>query len=428
MMCIKKKYLSSILILTFIGVIFFLAYYFFFTTKGSSSITKAALSKYLGSKDIDIKEVKGNLAQTLTYEDILIKDIKFLPKGNILRIKKIDISLTLLNLSTPTVKIHNGTLRVPNFDIILFYGSFKKGKFDINLYSKNIAVGEALDLFTKSSDLKKISGTIRDLDAYIKGEPLEPELVGTFRIDKLTRNNFSITNSPGSFNFKLKDIKDELKLFGSLSLNSGAISGPKTAVINIQESKVIFNGVPKNLSLDLKGTSTVEGIKINITLKGTPEKPELKLISDPPRSQERLLIMLVTGKSWKGAEGALNQGQLSADLAKDFVDYFFFTGTGSKLAQRLGLSDFSVTFEKDKKGVNFKKAVSEKIDASYAVEQSQEKEGEAIVTQKVGGEYKITDSISISAEKELKQNNGADQIQEKNKTDDKVILKFKKEF
>ncbi|MFH1902307.1 MAG: translocation/assembly module TamB domain-containing protein [Candidatus Omnitrophota bacterium] len=424
----KKKHLLSVLIFALIGLIIFLAYYFFFTTKGSSSIAEVALSKYLESEDIDIKKVEGNLARTLSYENIIFEDLKFLPEGSILKIQKLDISLTSLNFSGLTVKIHNGTLRMPNFDTILFYGLFEEGGLDINVYSKNVGVREVFDLFARSSDLKKISGLINDLDVYIKGTFLEPELTGTFKIDKLIQNEFSIINSPCSFNLRLKDLKDELKLFGSVSLNSGVISGSKTALINMQESKIIFNGVLKKPSLDLKGTSIVEGIKINVTLKGTFEKPGLKLASDPPRPQERLLIMLVTGKSWKGAEGSLSKGQLSVDLAKDFIDYFFFAGAGSKLAKRLGISDFSVTFEKDKKGVGIKKVVSGKMDVNYAVEQSQEKEGKAAVTQKVGGEYKITDSVSIGVEKELKQDNRTDQIQENQKTDDKVILKYKKEF
>ena len=75
-----------------------------------------------------------------------------------------------------------------------------------------------------------------------------------------------------------------------------------------------------------------------------------------------------------------------------------------------------------------KKAITEKIDVSYEVEQSQAKEEGPTTTQKVGGEYKITEGISIGVEKELKQESKADQAQDKQKPDDKVILKLKKEF
>jgi hypothetical protein len=93
------------------------------------------------------------------------------------------------------------------------------------------------------------------------------------------------------------------------------------------------------------------------------------------------------------------------------------------------VSDLSVTFEQEKKGVGVKKAVTEKMDATYSVEQTQQKEGEAATKQKVGGEYKITDSIIVGAEKELKrEGKESDAAENATPADDKVFLKFKKEF
>ncbi len=262
----------------------------------------------------------------------------------------------------------------------------------------------------------------------MKGRLLEPKFSGECQTERLIRNGFSLSNCPLLLNLQLRDVKNKPKLYGTISSNSGTISGSKTAVIKLGESKISFFGDPKKASLDLKGTSTVEGTKINIVLKGAFDNPELKLTSDPPLSQERLLVMLITGKSWKGTEVALGNRQFSPDLVKDFVDYFVFSGSRNKIAQQLGIRDITVTFEQQKKGVGVKKAITEKIDASYEVEQSQAKEEEPTTTQKVGGEYKITEGISIGAEKELKQESKADQTQDKQKPDDKVISKLKKEF
>ena len=386
------------------------------------------LSKYLESKDIDIKKADGNLLQTLTYKDILIENLEFLPKDSILRIKKIDISLMPLNISRLTVKIHNGMLMMPNFDAILFYGSFQEGGFDMNVYSKNVGVREVLGLFARNSDIEKISGTISGLDAYIKGTFLEPELTGTFAIDKLTRDGFSITSSPCSFNLHLKDTKDELKLFGSISLNSGVISGPKTTLINMQESKIIFNGIPQKPSLDFKGTSTIEGIKINIVLKGTMDTPDLKLTSVPSLPQEQLLVMLVTGKSWKAAQVSLSKGQISPELAKDFIEYYIFSGLGDKIAQQFGLTNLTLKYDNQSKGIGVEKTITDKVKAIYIIEQPQVKGEQPAAVQKVGGEYKITESISIEAEKEIKQNNKSDETQQKSNSDDKAFLKYKKDF
>jgi autotransporter translocation and assembly factor TamB len=271
---------------------------------------------------------------------------------------------------------------------------------------------------------------IGNLDVYIKGSFLEPQLSGELQIETLSHNGFSITNCPVALNLQLTDIKDELKIFGTISLSSATITGPKETSVNLQESSIMFNGDPEKPSFDLKGDSTVAGTKINIVLKGTLKKPELKLTSEPPLPQEQLLVMLATGKGWKGAGQSLGSGHVSADLAADFIDYFAFGGMGSKIAKQLGISEVSLKFDKETRGIELKKEITDKSVLTYGVEQAQTKEKETSVTQTVGGEYKVTEAVSVEAEREFKQNNTAEQTQEQDKpqTEDKVLLKYKKEF
>jgi hypothetical protein len=403
-------------------------YFLFSTTKGSTFITKLALSKYVKSDDISIKEIKGNLLQALFYEDIVIENLKFLPQGSILKIKKLDFSFTSFGISGLHIKIHNGTLKIPGSDKLFFYGKFQGGELDINVYSKYVSVRDTLDLFVKSSALKKISGVIDNLDIYIKGVFLEPTLEGEIHIKNLSHDGFSMTGCPILLNVQLKDIFEGVKLYGKLSLDKGVLTGPKTAVVTLFPSDILFNGDPTKPSFDLKGTSTVEGTKIDISLKGTIEVPNLKLTSSPSLPQDKLLVMLATNKSWKSFEAASTNGQISADVAKDFIDYFAFSGTGSKIAQQFGISDISFTFEKEKKGVGVKKSITEKIDASYAVEQSQGEEGEVIATHTIGGEYKITENISVGAETELQQESETESTGDSQESEKKAILKFQKEF
>ena len=425
-----KKRVLIIPILAVICAIAFLAYYFIFTAKGSNAIAKLALSKYIASEDIEIKSVDGNLAQTLSYEDIIFQDLEFLPQGSILKMKKLDISFTVFNLSGLNVNIRNGSLIMPNFNTIFFSGAYQGGSLDVNAYSQKVSVKSALDLFTQSSNLSKISGMINELDVYIKGSFLDPQLTGEFNIETLSRDLFSIINCPGTLDLKLNDIKDELKISGTILLSSAVITGPKGTSVNLQESKIMFNGDPEKPSFDLKGNSTIEGTTINIALKGTLDNPELKLTSEPPLPQGQLLAMLATGKGWKGAGQSLSSGQLSPDLAADFIDYFAFAGTGSRIAKQLGISDISLKFDKETKGIGLKKEITDKSDLTYSIEQTQTKEKDTSVTQKIGGEYKITESISVGAEREIKQDYKTEQTQEQDKlhTEDKVLLKFKKEF
>ncbi|MFH1355133.1 MAG: translocation/assembly module TamB domain-containing protein [Candidatus Omnitrophota bacterium] len=386
------------------------------------------LLNYVDSEGIEIKEIEGSLSQTLVLQNIEFSDLKWLPQGSNLRIQKLEVYLGSFSIAGFKVKIFNGRLNLPNSEVILFYGNYQDAALDLNVYSNVVGVQETLDFFAQGSELKSLSGTLRNVDIKIKGSFLEPELNGDFLIERLSREAFTMTNCHGSLNIKLKDIKDSLKLHGELLLSKGEIFGSKTAVINLEESKIIFSGEPKEPSLNLKGVSKVGETKINIALKGTIDQPDLKLSSQPSLPQERLLVMLATNKTWQGTESAINKGELSADLAKDFLDYFVFSGSGNKIAKKFGLSDITVKYDGKTKGIGATKDISDKASASYSIEQPQNKEQNITTTHKVGAEYKITDNISLGAEKELKQDDGSDQIEEKQKTDDKVFLKFKKEF
>ncbi len=403
-----------------------LIYYFLFTTKGSSFIANQAVCKYVACEDINIARVSGDLSSSLIMHDIELTDLAGLPQGTSLKIQQLETKLQSFGLGGLNVKIDNGRLSFPDSSTILFYGSYTDSSLDVNAYCQQLYVREFLDLFTGSNALKAISGRISDLDMYIKGTLSEPLLTGTLRIEELSRNSFSMTNCPISFNITLKDRERELKVFGELNFIGGTMSGPKTAPIELQKSKILFSGNPQNPSLALQGTAAIEDIRIYLTLSGSADKPNLQLKSEPPLPEERLLLILMTGKSWKGTELALGQGRISPGLAKDFVDYFFFGSSGSKIAKRFGIDDITFKYDSQKKEVEIKKTISDKLEATYSVEQSQQKHLEPTATHKVGGDYKITDTVSVGAEKELKQ----DKIDEQGKTQtkDKVFLKYKKEF
>lgn len=422
---------SNFLAVTIIVFAFFaglIAYYFIFTNKGSTLIVKSALLKYTRAQSVNIQKSEGILARTLVFHDVEIVGSNILRLNSIVKIQRLEGFFEFLNLEGINVKIYNGRLLLPNLELIVFRGNFKRSIIDANIYSKGFNVERISGFFPEIKYLKGIAGSISNIDIYTKGTVLGLKFNGECQIEKLLRKDFSLSNCPVLFNLQLKNFNKEPELNGTVFLNSGTISGLKTALINLSESKISFSDDSKKASLDLKGTADVEGTKINIVLKGTFEKPELKLTSEPPLPQERLLVMLITGKSWNAAEMALDKGQFSLDLVKDFVDYFLFSGSGSKIFKQLGISDISVTLEQAKKGVVIKKAITEKIEASYAVEQSQVKEALPTTTQKVGGEYKITEGLSIEAEKELKQEDKSGVSPEEQKPDDKVMIKFKKKF
>lgn len=425
---VEKKSNSFIIFTAVVCVVAAAVYYFVFTAKGSGFIARTALANYLGPESVNIEKTEGSLSQGLVFQNIEFNGLKQLPPGNNLKIQKLEVDLNFFGRGGFSVKIHNGRLHLPGSDRVIFYGDYQNGTLNLTVYSNAVGVRETLDLFAKSSELKDLAGILRNIDISIKGSFLAPQISGEFQIEQLSQKSFAMTNSSGALSLQLKDIKTDLKIQGEILLNDGKVFGPKTAVINLQKSKIIFSGEPRKPSFDLRGVSRVGDVKINIELKGTVGQPSLKLTSQPSLPQGQLLVMLATNKSWQDTENALKKGELSADLAKDFLDYFVFSGTGNKIAEKFGLDTIAVKYDREAKGVGITKSVSGKTAASYSVEQSQGKMQEPATTHKVGAEYKITENISAAAEKELKPDNNADQEQEGEKADDKVILKFKKEF
>lgn len=406
---------------------FLVTFHLFFTTKGLNLVTKFLISRYVQSEDIEIKKIDGAITRTLYFQEISLENLKALPPGSTMEIKKIELDVNPFDLEGTYVNINSGMIRIPEAEPIFFHGTYTNGLLDLNIYTKSIDMTEVATFLNDNKELRKIRGSLNDTDMFVKGSLKEPELSGEFYIEKLTRDVFSIVDAPISINLQFKDIRQDLKVLGEVILGGGSVSGPGTAVVKLQESKILFNGDPKTPEFDLKGLSNVEGTRINITLKGTIKEPDIKLSSEPSFPKERLLLMLATNKSWKMAEGALIKGQISPDVAREFLDYFLFAGSGGRLAQYFGLKDLTFQLNGKTKGVGVKKDVTNNLGVSYAVEKEETKEKNGTTVQKVGSEHKLTDTFTVETEKELRQEkvSGA---QDETATNEKVILKYKKSF
>ncbi|MFH1782552.1 MAG: translocation/assembly module TamB domain-containing protein [Candidatus Omnitrophota bacterium] len=398
----KNRKIYLIIILAVIIAIISSIYFLFFTSIGSSSLVKYVISRYLDSSTVDFKDAEGNISKAVTINDISITDLEGFPEGSILEIKSLELSIRSFDIEGIYLDIKNARLTVPGEDPLFFYGTCKDNSLDFNLYSSSLDIKtiiELLDLKTLSS----VSGDLSELDLYISGSLLEPRIGGKFKIDQGKYDLFSIKNAPVSFNIKLRDIPTDLSMSGEITIISGDISGPKTAKVALENSKIFFNKDPKNPSLSLKGASTVGNTSIKITLNGTMKKPDIILSSDPPLPKEKLLLMLATNRSWDGVEAALQQGQVSTEAVREFMNYFVFSGSGSRLTESLGLKGVSFKFDESTKGIGLKKDLTGKAEVNYAIEESYKKDGDPSSTQKIGTDYKLTDTLSVGAEKEIKQ-------------------------
>ncbi|MCP4650542.1 MAG: hypothetical protein GY853_10745 [PVC group bacterium] len=428
-MCKRTIYSSIFIVLVFLISVFSLIRFVFFSTRGSAFITRTVLALYVESKDITIGQIEGNLVEGLSFHDIEIKALKKLPKNSVIKMQRLEAAYTGGGYAGIVVDIYNGKFLLPGSEPILFYGKYEYGMLDMSVYSKHVAIREIFDLFVDNITLKNISGDVSDLDINIKGSFLAPELSGSLKVEELSRRGFYLRDCPIKLVLSLKDLKNNIKLNGTVVLKGGIVSARRTS-IQLGESRIVFTGDPKLPTFTCKGKSVIESIKINIVFKGTLVEPDLTLSSDPTLNKEILLVMLATGKRWRSAETVMSHGDVSADIVRDFVDYFLLAGSGAKLAERFGLRDISFTVDTTKRGVEVTQGVSSRTEVSYGIEQSQlEEEETPVTTHSVGVGYNINadETVSLEAERAIKQDQALDS-EEKLEKDDKVMLKFKKQF
>lgn len=397
-----------------------------FTKIGTAYVIKKISRSISEKKEIVWKKNEGSFISGMVYENVEMEDLEMLPKPNILKIQKISINIDALSMEGISGSLENARLLLPNADPILVYGTLDKGVLDFNVYSKTISLSEVESLI-ESSELKKVSGDLSEIDIRIKGDLREPQFEGEFIVNKIDKDGFSLINSPGTLNLIIKEENNIKGLYGNITLQNGTIRGKRTAIVSLKPSKIMFSGDPQKPGFDINGTSQVESIKLSIALKGSFDKPDLQLKSDPPMEKDRLLLALATNKTWRNTQDILDKGVVSKDIAKDFIDYFIFGGQGSKFAEKFGLKTVSIKYDAESKGVTVTKDLSDKLEGKYEIEEKNKNETKADIIQKIGGEYKVTEALSLEAQKELKQqyeNNQPDN----SKTESQLLLKFKKSF
>ena len=445
--------------------------YFLFTSRGSSFLVRKGLSHYAGVDQVDFTGFKGSLFRDLEWEGVTVKDCRRLPAGLTIQAGKVvlgrssltrftveihDLVLSLRSqpgrlILVQRVKITSGLGRSQDLSIsveggrtkflktetILFHGAYNNDVSAFNFFTKWVDI-KALVGFLNIEKLKGISGAIVDADIDIKGPLPALNVAGELTIEKITRNGFFLRNAPLLFALQVRSILKDPQVFGMVTVKAGEVQGPKTALIQLQNSKFVFNGDIGKPDLNLKGSSVLGDTQIDIGLTGTVQKPVMVLKSKPSLPQDRLLVMLGTNKRLAANQSSSKEGQLSGDQVKDFIDYFLFDNKVSKLGQDLGLST-SVTIEKQKQGASVTKTVTKKIGATYSVERIQEgdenqenKESVFSSSRKLGAEYKFNDAVSVGVEREVKQSEGADKDQgqagQPAAPDNKFLLKIKKEF
>ena len=348
-----------------------------------------------------IGHARGSIAQGWSCSDLRIENPRGFPHGSLMTVQQMELGPSL---RPQTIRlIQNGKLQLLLSDPILFSADQRDGQLALYLYAGMVDAQEVWSLLPGHDPASKAPGMLTDVNLQLESLWTQPTVSGRFRLTQLVRKRFTLTNCPGLISLTVRELLTEPHLSGSIVLTGGTVRLPHTEV-KLERGKLLFASTPPDPSLDVRGLAMVEGITIRLALKGTINTPKLEVTSIPSLSEEQLLIMLATGRRWKGAEAVLTEGEVSSDLVNDFVDYLLFNGQGSKLARRIGLSDLSLIYDPRTGGVGAKTEFFNRVGAKYEVAPSEDSvpEQPALYTHTVGAEYKIDEeaAVELKAEKE----------------------------
>jgi len=401
--------------------------YFIYSPRGSAMLVDAVISHFAKS-DAEFGAVAGNLAEKIILKDIVVEHPAGLPADSILKIQELKIQISALNLKGLDIDLNNARLVIrPGDDPIVIGGLLKDGSIELDIFSSRIALSDIRGAV--APDLKgKVFGVLSNADFLIKGPLSLLNVSGEVILKDVQYQKFILQQCPLTADLDVREVFSRPNITGTIKADAGSVFGQKTAVVNIEQAKILFSGDPKDFSFQCLGTSKVEKVEIKIDLRGTLEKPDLRLSSQPSLTQGRLLIMLATNRRWKGSEEIWDKKILPADTVKDFVDYFILSGSGNRLFREYGITEFSVQFEKDKKGVGIAKEISDSVEARYSVTKEQQPGEQPQTVQTIGGEVKLTDKISVEGQKEIRTRDTrlVDPAEQKEKGE--VLLKYKTAF
>ncbi len=421
---IKKIF---ILIFVLILLLSALGAWFLLSSSALVKITPLLLIKYVDPQDISIAKIEGNLLHGAKFKDITIDRFRGIAQGISAKIQEINFSFPNLKLEGITLKVTNGRLELSKETPVIFQGVYQNKTLDFNIYASTIDLKRISVLFPNISVLNNIRGTVVNPDIYVKGRWLDKKISGEFMVRDGFYKEFKLAECFVTVNCTLKKIKNELSIVGNVDLKQGVLTIRKTN-IQIEGGRIILAENLKDSFFDLKGFSLIDDTKINIVFKGTLYNPDLRLTSDPRLPKDTLLLMLATGRRWQDLKSPTPAGEFNINVIKDFIDYFVLGGSASNFAKSLGISDISLTYTTESKGIKATSPVSDKLGVTYGVEQKQPQGKPAATQYDVGAELKVTDTVSVEAERTVKQQ--SDQITgaEQQQPDDKILLKFKKKF
>ncbi|MFH1790897.1 MAG: translocation/assembly module TamB domain-containing protein [Candidatus Omnitrophota bacterium] len=364
-----------------------------FTEEGASALARWGIETALGPCGIRAEKWSGTVAKGILIEKLEIRQAASLPDNAILKAGKVKITLSPLSPYFFDIDLHNGKITVSNATSIIAQGSLNDGFINLGIYAKDADVRDIIRLLRAEGLYARfLSGIVGEADLKIRGKADECDITGKLDIESLRHTMGRLSACRLYPDLHIVSRAGGFKIYGRIVIDNGTLSIAKSRTdIILSKSVILFRGEPAKAEVNINGSAKVDNIKITVSLGGSVDDPDISLRSMPPMPEDRLLLMLATGKSWQEAEKEFAEGRVPANFVKDFVSFLMFSGSDD-----FSMDNISLKYDDRMQGVGFKQMISEEL-------------GEVSVE---AGKEKIDGGAAAGP----------------GNADDKVTLKYKKEF
>jgi len=176
---------------------------------------------------------------------------------------------------------------------------------------------------------------------------------------------------------------------GSIKINKGRYQAYGQN-LTINNGRLVFNGPPTHIGMDIKAVRQIDDINAGIHLTGTLRKPKTKLFSSPSLSESNILSYLLTGHSMDEITGSQTALLMQAVRSMNVTGG---EGIERSIGNSLGLDDLSIIPKDDlkKSELRLGKKLGSKLYVRYIV-------GIFDAAQKIALEYKVNKYLNLEAQ------------------------------
>ncbi|MFH0753303.1 MAG: translocation/assembly module TamB domain-containing protein, partial [Candidatus Omnitrophota bacterium] len=355
-----------IFLTSFIMAVAVAAAFLLCTPWGVSLLVGSLSSRLLGPGKVTFERVEGSILRGMRVFNVELRQPFVLAEGSQVRIQELNMRIRQLSINGLETEIINARILSDTTDPVVANGAFSESKYDVNVFSQSLDLAVLRKVIRHFRNPPILHGALKNLDLVLSGDFAHPALKGNFVVDHIPQNGFVLQDVPVRCDLNFTRMGGLWGTFGRMFVQKGWIRGPRS-LMRLEESRLIFTGDPRNPELEIHASSFIARTHIQITVRGTRREPRVALASEPQLPQEQLMLMLTTGKRWDSLSTLPSTGRMTSEVAGDFVDYFFFGGSGQRVAHFFGLSSISYRIDSTKQGVVFNKDITDRLGVGYGV-------------------------------------------------------------